>query len=119
MIAFYGGPADGETLMLRRSPQLLRVVINAAGKLDALDQLEDVAEAGETIHVYKRKSVATPYHLYFGGGKNSKRNGWYARAEYEYLETPADEAVRAPAAWQAWARIAAAIHFPKGPENVG
>ena len=49
------GPATGcPMLMLHRFPLYLRVVKAMDGKFDALDQLDDDPELGETIYIYKR-----------------------------------------------------------------
>ena len=55
MTRFLDGPAAGNALMLRRAPLFLRVTIDAAGgKVDALDQLDDDPQDGETVHVYRQ-----------------------------------------------------------------
>lgn len=53
MTTFEDGPAAGQTLMLRRHPVFLRVVVDAAGKWDALDQLADRPALDEEVHVYR------------------------------------------------------------------
>jgi hypothetical protein len=52
MITFLDGPAEGKRLSLSRAPYFLRVVIDAAGNVDALDQLSDTIRAGEVAWVY-------------------------------------------------------------------
>jgi len=41
MVVFMEGPADGQRLMLRRIPIMLRVVQNRSGEWDALNELDD------------------------------------------------------------------------------
>jgi len=53
MITFTDGPAEGATLSLRRTPIFLRVVVDAKGVVDALDQLDDEIRPGETAFVYR------------------------------------------------------------------
>jgi hypothetical protein len=52
MTTFLDGPAKGQCLSLRRSPELLRVV-ELNGKWDALDQPEDEPKPGEKVHIYR------------------------------------------------------------------
>lgn len=49
MIEFLDGPAGNKTLELRRAPVYLRVVIDADGNIDALDQLDDRPKEDERI----------------------------------------------------------------------
>ena len=101
MIRFLDGPAAHVThLNLRRAPVMLRVVVNAAGEWDALDQLDDVARPDETIHVYRMEG--RPDVMFLDGVKGGRRCGWRETyAEYRYLpEQPAD--VRTNEAWVAW-----------------
>ena len=53
MITFVDGPAAGVSLSLQRTPMLLRVVTEACGAVDALDQLDDEPRPGESICVYQ------------------------------------------------------------------
>lgn len=53
MVTFIDGPAIGRRLNLRRTPVFLRVVVEADGRFDALDQLDDDPTPTETIYAYR------------------------------------------------------------------
>lgn len=91
MITFLDGPDAGVRLLLKRAPYFLRVVRSAAGVWDALDQLDDEAEAGETIAVYRRVSQVGRLHIDFRRGKGA-RSGWYVVAEYRLHSIQPDDA---------------------------
>lgn len=98
MTTFTNGPAQGQTLMLKRAPRFLRVV-EAAGKWDALDQLEDQPQPNETIHVYVLQGKPGSVHLNRGRG----RGGWYVFANYQiYPQQPTDDQMRSTAKWRSW-----------------
>lgn len=99
MTSFLSGPAEGKVLMLRRSPIFLRVVIDADGKLDALDQPGDQPTANEQIHVYKLEGQVGSCHINRRGGGG----GFFSVATYRHLpEQPQDSDVRETRNWQAW-----------------
>lgn len=99
MSKFHEGPANGQVLQLRRAPRFLRIVVDPAGKVDGLDQLDDTPADNETIHVYERQTEPVRAHLNFGGG----RGGWFEMADYAHFpQQPQDHEVRATDAWQAW-----------------
>lgn len=102
MITFRDGPAAGQTLMLKRTPLLLRVVQSKRGEWDALDQLDDVPRAGETITVYRiHPETVSRYHV---RACRRSGSGFYFRGEYSlFAKQPTDEEARSTAAWQAWA----------------
>lgn len=131
MVTIKDGPAAGATLMLQRAPRLLRVTVKipaaaalfdpvtqrppgatarlaAAGftapraDVDALDQVDDVAEPGEAIHVYRRGRYDGRMHL---NGGTPARSGFYAVAEYWHLPDVDGEALRDRDAWQTWATL--------------
>lgn len=105
MSKFHQGPADGTSLLLQRAPRFLRVVVDPAGKVDALDQLDDTPADDETIHVYEIQTEPIRAHMNFGGG----RGGWYQMADYAHFpEQPSDHEVRTTEAWQAWVQATAA-----------
>lgn len=99
MTTFTDGPAAGTVLSLRRAPIFIRAVQNRKGEWDALDQQDDEPKAGETVHIYILKDMATWMHLLIRG-KGKAGGGFYAVAEYRYLET--NDQVRDVAAWRAW-----------------
>jgi hypothetical protein len=107
MVKFTDGPAAGVVLALKRAPLLLRVVRDpskrpAKGRSpwDALDQLADTPQAGETIHAYRRIGKATRCHLLVSPRSAS---GWFAVAEYAAVEPQPDQATMTETAtWRAW-----------------
>lgn len=102
MTTFISGPAAGQCLLLRRSPLLLRVVQNQAGKWDALDLLSDCPQPGETVFVYKAVSSEGAIHLRMSGGGS----GWYERTVYEFVEPQPDQAtLSSTKKWQDWATL--------------
>lgn len=106
MTHFEGGPAQGQTLMLKRSPILLRVVLGLEG-FDALDQLGDEPRPDERVYLYRLQREPGWMHLNCRGTKNPKAGGRYPVATYEYLpsDQPPDEAMRSTHAWVAWCRV--------------
>lgn len=95
------GPAAGQVLLLQRAPVFLRVVLDPAGKFDALDLLDDEPAANETIFVYRlvahsRRSA----HINMG----RKGCGWYRGGDYRLTVQPGDAITRDRAAWQSWTR---------------
>lgn len=57
-VMFEDGPAEeAPMLLLHRCPLYLRVVRGIDGKWDALDQLDDDPDLGETIYIYRRNST--------------------------------------------------------------
>lgn len=103
MIHLLDGPAAKTRLTLARAPWLLRVVIDPAGKIDALDQLRDSPRPDEQIHVYRIQGKAGIAH--FDRTVNGRRVGtWSAFADYRlHTEQPTDQQARDTEAWQAWA----------------
>lgn len=100
MIRFLNGPAQGSSLSLQRVPYFLRVVIDPAGQVDALDQLEDTVRDGETAHVY-HKVGDTGRVILCSRGKGC-RSEW--TAEYRlYAEQPSQDVLRDNVAWHTWA----------------
>lgn len=102
MIKFRDGPAAGVTLMLHRAPQYLRVVRAGRKAWDALDQLDDQPEPGESITVYRiDPATFSRYHLLCRRPRGG--SGWYCNGEYDVVEPqPGEEHLRTTAAWQAW-----------------
>lgn len=90
-------------MQLRRSPFVLRVVIADNGTIDALDQLDDEPEAGETIHVYRMVEDRGSYHLW-GTNERGRRTRFSGRsALYALVENPPeDETARETELWKAW-----------------
>jgi hypothetical protein len=111
---FLDGPAAGQTLMNARAPHFLRVITAEPGHgptLDCLDQLYDVAEPHELVHVYEL--VPGTYH-----GVALVRLGRpatcidMATGDYRHRADVDGESVRDNEAWRAWC-----LHQPR-PANV-
>jgi len=101
MIKFLNGPAGGAKLDLRRAPHLLRVVIDFDGTVDALDQLDDVPKATETIHVYALLGRPSQYHVLC---TPRWKSGWHLAADYRlHGEQPSEEIARDTHRWREWA----------------
>lgn len=101
MTSFLDGPAKGQTFMLTRAPHYLRIVQDAAGKWDALDQLDDTPTADETIVVYEMVGEPSSVHVCARGRNN--RSGWYRGGQYRLVDPqPDDAAVRTTPAWRVW-----------------
>lgn len=70
LVSFRDGPAKGKSLELRRWPRFLRVEIAADGKVDALDQPEDLPQLGATLHTYEQIPGATGHVCGRGRGQS-------------------------------------------------
>ena len=112
MITFLDGPAEGKQLSLSRAPYFLRVVIDADGGVDALDQLDDEIRPGETPHVYyQSEAIAHAIVCSRGRGCRSEHIANYKLFE----EQPPQELLADNARWGEWAETKAeAIFAPKG-----
>ena len=98
MTFFEDGPAKGQNLMLKRAPRFLRIV-EACGKWDALDQLDDKPEPREKIFAYERSGERGTVHINQGSG----RGGWYTIAAYRVLaDQPDDTVMRNNERWRQW-----------------
>jgi hypothetical protein len=101
MTRFINGPAHGQNLMLRRAPVFLRVTDDGT-KFDALDQHDDNPEPNERIYCYVMTQYLGGTHLLIRG-KNRAAGGFYASAEYTFIEEqPTDEEMRDNARWRRW-----------------
>lgn len=102
MISFLDGPAEKTVLNLARTPIFLRVVINAAGRVDALDQLDDDPAEDETIHVYRIVGKPmTGVACSRGRGGGCKR---FVAAKYRLHDRqPLDMQARNQQWWTEWA----------------
>ncbi len=99
MITFLDGPAEGARLNLRRAPIFLRVVLDASGEIDALDQLDDEPRPTEAIHVYSRTGPPSR------GIACTRGHGChpFVVAEYRYWQgQPSEDVLRNTEKWQAW-----------------
>ena len=98
---FLDGPAQGTRLSLQRAPIFLRVVIDADGTVDALDQLSDQPTATEKISVYHLAGEPSHFIACSRGKGGGCRRG--VIAEYRlHPEQPTDEEARDFEKWAAW-----------------
>lgn len=104
LVRFGDGPAGNHALQLARAPIFLRVVLNPAGEIDALDQLDDVPATDEAIHVYRRVGGAGSVHIDSRDSRTGRRIGrTYASAEYRlHGNQPADAVLRQTKEWRSW-----------------
>lgn len=79
VITFLDGPAEGVKLSLQRLVLFLRVVRSESGSWDALDLLEDQAEPGETIFVYRHNGTEGSA---FVDGRDPKTGKRWGRVEH-------------------------------------
>lgn len=100
MSKFLDGPAAGTTLMLRRAPVWLRVVIAPDGTVDALDQPSDTPAADEAVHVYRQHEGTHTAAFICRTGKSP--GGRFEFADYRYVAHAPTAELRDRAAWQAW-----------------
>ena len=98
MITLKDGPAAG-SYMVKRAPPFLRAVVSSAEGADVLDQLEDSPAPNEAVYVYKRTGEASTVHI----NRGRKGSGFYALAQYIYLEDVEGESVRDNLEWNRWA----------------
>jgi len=99
MITLEAGPAEG-SYAVKRAPLFLRAVMDKnTGKKDVLDQLEDIPNSNEDIHVYYRIGEARVVHLNMGRNRDT---GFYAWGRYRYLEEANGKELRTTAAWRRW-----------------
>jgi hypothetical protein len=102
MTSFTNGPAQDQTLMLKRAPIFLRVVQDNAGKFDALDQPEDTPRPGEKLYAYRIREKPGGCHLSIRC-RGKRGGGFYTIASYELVEVQPDQAFMADANhWGAW-----------------
>jgi hypothetical protein len=102
MTHFEDGPASGVQLMLTRAPLFLRLVRDAEGKWDALDQLDDRARPEESLHAYRLAKASGFVHV-CGRGRGAV-SGRFAIATYRFiLDRPPEATMRDNEAWRQWA----------------
>lgn len=100
MTTFDDGPAAGKTLLLRRAPLFLRVVVNSmTGEIDALDQPGDEPRPGEVLHAYVL--TARPHWAHIRASKG--RGGAYTGGPYKLVEPqPSAKQMATTLAWSLW-----------------
>jgi len=87
-----------------RTPDFLRVVIDADGTIDALDQFNDMPKPTERICVYRINHAKE--FLGFACGRDGCTP--LIDAVYDYvLDQPEDHEIRETAAWCAWTQAKA------------
>jgi hypothetical protein len=105
MTKFTNGPAQGQTLMLKRAPVFLRVV-EKGGKIDALDQLSDIPEPDENLMAYTLSE--RPAMAFIDG---TKCKGAYPIASYHLVpDQPVDAVMRDDKNWGKWCEENAKSH---------
>lgn len=90
MTTLIDGPAAAKRLMLRRCARFLRVVVNAKGEIDALDQPDDKPAADETIYAYEVVGKPGAVHL---NTRGQPGGGFYPIAEYKFITEQPPQAV--------------------------
>ncbi len=103
MTSFTDGPARGQTLAIARTPVFLRLVQNAGGEWDALDQPDDQPTLDESLHAYQIDGE--PMRGFWDGkGKDGRRTGGpFVLVSYRHVTDQPDQAtMRDPTRWQAW-----------------
>ena len=105
MIELLDGPAQG-VFNVRRAPFLLRAVLKPDGSTDVLDQLDDIPERDETLHVYYEVSLGQNVGVTYvcSRGRGQGGSGPYASAHYRHIPGVEGEAVRQTSHWREWAR---------------
>lgn len=103
MVEFIDGPAQGETLVLRNSPVMLRVVRSSRGNWDALDYPDDEPRPQERVFVYRLVGQPGRYHV---KATKKSESGFCADAKYTYHYPPPsdDYEVRTKDGWDRWCR---------------
>ncbi len=103
MTTFRDGPAVDHTLRLRRAPIYLRVTLDRAGTIDALDQLDDRPRPDEALFAYIKTSDDGMVHINSRDSKGRHTGGFFAMATYALIEPQPDEAtMRSQAMWVEW-----------------
>lgn len=104
MTRFLDGPAKGQTLMLKRSPILLRVTWDGK-KWDALDMIEDTPHPGEKLFAYYITKKEGACHVSTSDKNGRRGGGFYSCAEYTAVplrDQPPDAVLRDNDGWRAW-----------------
>ena len=96
MLRLKDGPAEG-VYMVKYAPDYLRAVVDKDGDKDVLDAPTDTAHPTETIYVYRKTMDGGRVHV-----RTTRGGGFYASAEYEYMEDVHGDPLRYNAAWVAW-----------------
>lgn len=103
------GPAGPLLILNERSPRFLRVVVDPKGKVDTLDQLEDVAAADEAIHVYEVVPGTTGDWAFITLAR-PKRCIRTSMASYRHRADVDGESMRDTATWREWCLAEQAAH---------
>lgn len=99
----HGGPANGKTLEIARTPIILRVTVTEAGEVDCLNDPDDVARLGESLYVYRLRDNPTR-GIMCSRGRGGRGCVPFADGDYEWLEAlvPGDSVLRDNRKWAAW-----------------
>ena len=105
MLRLIDGPVKG-VFMCRRAPIFLRAVIGVDAHMDCLDQIGDSPDVGETVYVYESIDGIkhNPSMIHVNARSKGGRNvsGYYAAAEYKWIEDAPGERLRQDSEWAAW-----------------
>ena len=94
-------------MILRRAPLFLRVVMDAGGAIDALDQLTDEPRETEAIHVYRKVPGSVSRVIACTRGRGCRE---FVSADYRLHETqPTDYQARDQTRWAEWCAGEAAV----------
>jgi hypothetical protein len=93
----------GKTLLLKRTPLFLRVVIGADGSVDALDQPDDEPRPDERLYAYRFSADKGGAFVDGRDDRGRRIGGAYRITEYSPVEPqPGDDEMRTRARWVAW-----------------
>lgn len=117
MTTKFNGPASGIRLTLRRAPLFLRLVLDAAGKWDALDQPDDEPGPSEEIHAYRKVSDDGGGFMDYTDRATGRRKGFaFQSATYAFVDPQPDDAtLRDTEKWRAWC-LAQVAPKPEGQQ---
>ena len=108
------GPAKGTSLVLRRAPAILRVVIDPDGAVDALDQLDDRPEDTEQITAYQLTAKPAGAFVCIRG-KNRRNSGYRVIAKYRVCDDQPGSEAEHQDTWEQWARAYFESHREQFP----
>lgn len=98
---FIGGPADKRMIgPFSPAPVMLRVVRDAEGNWDALNEPDDTPKPQEQVFVYRLNSIPRTGHA---SCRPRSKSFWWSAADYVYHDVQPDRAVLADTErWRAW-----------------
>jgi len=111
MTTFIDGPAEGQSLMLARTPVLLRVTWDGE-KWDALDQFLDAPSKDEEVYVYLIDKILGFCHMDFRDKDGKRGSSTRQIARYRHLSdvNPKRMDLRDTIRWKDWCHEMARTH---------